>query len=81
MTSTYQYPIYRANEVNLRLQIMEHLESLYWADQFSMVKDRVEAGEDIVIPENYQMFVADAFTIDGGNLTIEGRLLITDYDA
>lgn len=77
----YQYPIYKAPDVQLRQQIMEHLQTLYYADQFSMVKDRVETGDDILIPTNYQMFVADAFTIDGGNLTIDGRLLITDYDA
>jgi hypothetical protein len=78
MTSAYQYPIYRAPDVNLRQQIMEHFESLYFADQFSQVKTSVETDDAILIPEGYQMIVMNEFTLDGGDITIDGELFILD---
>lgn len=78
MTSTYQYPIYRAPDVNLRQQIMEHLQTLYYSDQFSQVKTSAETGDDILIGEGYQMIVMNEFTLDGGSITIDGELFILD---
>ena len=78
MPAPYQYPIYRANEVQLRQQIMEHLQTMYWADQFSQVKTSVEDGENILIPDGYQMIVMNEFTFDGGSVTIEGELFVLD---
>jgi len=78
MPAPYQYPIYRAPDVNLRQQIMEHLQSLYWADQFSQIKTSVETDESVLIPEGYQMIVMNEFTIDGGSVTIDGEFFILD---
>lgn len=78
MPAPYQYPIYKANEVQLRQQIMEHLQTLYWGDQFSQNKTSVEAGESVLIPDGYQMIVMNEFTIDGGSLTIDGEFFILD---
>ena len=78
MPAPYQYPIYRATEVQLRQQIMEHLQTMYWADQFSQVKTSVESGDDVLIPEGYQMIVMNQFTFDGGSVTIDGEMFVLD---
>lgn len=74
MSDQYRFPIYRANEYNLRKQIMDALEYL---GKFPAVKTSVEDGEIGYIPAGYQMICYEAFTIGaGGWLNAEGELVI-----
>jgi hypothetical protein len=41
-------------------------------------KDRVDAGERVVIPEYNQMIIMQDFTLSGGSLTIDGRLFLLE---
>ena len=41
-----------------------------------VVKNSIGTGEEFTIPENFQLIVWDEFVFDGGNLTLDGDLII-----
>lgn len=43
---------------------------------FPTVKQSIEAGEEYTLPDGHQMVVWDEFLFDGGNLIIEGELVV-----
>lgn len=47
---------------------------------FPTVKTSIEAGEDYTIPSGHQMQVFDDFTFDGGDLTLDGELIVDGDD-
>lgn len=69
----YRFPIYRANEYNLRKQIMEALEYL---GKFPVLKVSIDEGEIAFVPSGSQMIVYEAMTINGGWLNLEGELVV-----
>lgn len=76
----YTYPIQRANDVGLRLQIMEALEHLsdriIFGNSWSSHKNWIEAGEQYLIQTKHQYIVWQEFVFSGGTLIIEGDLVI-----
>ena len=68
----FRFPIYRANETNLRRQIMAALEYIGW---WPVIKTEVEAGESVEVPASTQMLVYNAFTVTG-TIDVEGQLVI-----
>jgi hypothetical protein len=69
----YRYPIYRANEANLRKQIMEALEGI---SRWPTIQTSVGQGDYAIIPEGSQMIVYEAFYVDGGFLELSGELVV-----
>ena len=70
---SYRYPIYRANDANLRRQIMEALESVA---KWPVIQTYVGPGDYAVVPEGSQMIVYGGFLINGGFLELNGELVI-----
>lgn len=71
--SDWRFPIYRANDTQLRVQIMAALQTV---GLWPMVKTEVEIDDyPVFIPENYQMIVHNSFTVSGV-IEIEGELVI-----
>ena len=71
--SEWRFPIYRANDTQLRVQIMAALQTV---GLWPMVKTEVEIDDyPVFIPENYQMIVHNSFTVSGV-IEIEGELVI-----
>lgn len=74
MTDGYRFPIYRANEYNLRKQIMEALEYL---GNFPVARTYVSDGEIAYVPAGSQLIVYGGFLIGvGGWLNLEGELIV-----
>lgn len=71
--SDHRFPIFRANEYNLRQQIMDALDYL---GKFPVIKTTVDEGEIAFVPEGSQMIVYEAMTINGGWLNLEGELVV-----
>ena len=77
----YRYPIYRANDANLRKQIMLALESLherlqaFYLEYWPLVKKSVGLGETLTIPTGYQLLVYNEFTVTG-DVNLDGELVI-----
>lgn len=77
---SYTYPIYRANDTNLRRQIMDALQDI---DQrivvfshFPAVKNQIDEGEAFIIQTAHQLLVWEYFMVNGGDIVIEGDLVI-----
>ena len=73
--SEWRFPIYRSNETQLRVQIMNALQDV---GLFPAVKTTVESDDDAVIPENYQMLVYHSFRVSG-RIRIDGQLVVLDH--
>ena len=70
----YRYPIYRANDYNLRKQIMEALQSV---SKWPAVQTSVESGDYAIIYEGSQLIVYESFTIGAGAFVqLDGTLII-----
>lgn len=69
------YLIYRANEYNLRKQIMNALDDLEIRAYNGIVKDLIETGESVTVPANHQLIVHRNIGIQG-DLDLVGRLVI-----
>jgi len=70
----YRYPIYRANDNNLRRQIMEALDSI---SKWPAVQTSVETGDYAIIYEGSQLIVYESFTIEAGAfIQLDGTLIV-----
>ena len=73
--SIWRFPIYRSNETQLRVQIMNALQAV---GLFPVVKTTVEEDDVAVIPAGYQLLAYHKFKVSG-SLRVDGQLVVLDH--
>ena len=77
MPAPYVYPIYRANETQLRIQIMEILNSIDFRLNHGVVGSEIGPGETVLVGDGQQLIVYWEFLVDtGGTLVLDGDLVV-----
>lgn len=66
------FNIKRGNDHDVRKQISKAMGTLSWP----MHKVSIEVGDDVLVPAGYQYHVFNEFTDNGGQMTVEGELVI-----
>ena len=69
------YKIYRANEYNLRRQIMAALDDVEQTAYSGIVDSLIETGKTITVPVDHQLIVHQNIGIQG-DLDLQGKLVI-----